>query len=281
MTAQTTSLFDHFDISGRDLVTATLPGPQHATGVTQRSLDDLGTPLHKVTFCVLDLETTGGNRSTDMITEIGAVKMRGGEPLGTFQTMVNPGIRIPAEITVLTGISQSMVMRAPRIDDVLPTFLEFLGDAVIVGHNVSFDLAFLNAAMQMTGRQRLSHHGVDTLRLAKRLIRDEVPNLRLATLARYVGAATQPTHRALDDALATNDVLHRLLERAGTMGVLGLDDLMALPKLEAHPQAHKLALTNELPRTPGVYLFRDRDNRGALCRKGNESPNSRQVLLLW
>ncbi len=261
MTAQTSPLFDHFDISGRELVTATLPAVPSADAGRQRSLDDLGTPLHEVTFCVLDLETTGGNRSTDMITEIGAVKTRGGESLGTFQTMVNPGISIPAAITVLTGISQSMVLRAPRIGDVLPTFLEFLGDAVIVGHNVSFDLAFLNAALEMTGRNRLSHHVVDTLRLARRLIRDEVPNLKLATLARYVGASTQPTHRALDDALATNEVLHRLLERAGTMGVLGLDDLMALPKIDSHPQAHKLALTNGLPRVPGVYLFRDRDDR--------------------
>ena len=69
----------------------------------QRSFDDLGTPLHDVTFCIIDLETTGGNRNDDMITEIGAVKVRGGEFLGTFQTLVNPGRAIPPQITVLTG----------------------------------------------------------------------------------------------------------------------------------------------------------------------------------
>jgi len=262
MVTKAASLFDSAEVSGRQLVAADINDCLPVAGpVHQRSLDDLGTPLHEVTFCVLDLETTGGNRTSDMITEIGAIKVRGGKCMGTFQTMVNPGIRIPTEITVLTGISQSMVVRAPRIAEVLPTFLEFLRDATIVGHNVSFDLAFLNSAMTMTGRQRLDHHVVDTLALARRLIRDEIPNLRLATLARHLRAANLPSHRALDDALATNDVLHALLERAATMGVLGLDDLIALPKIDAHPQAHKLALTNELPRRPGVYLFHDREDR--------------------
>jgi len=262
MGIQAASLFDYTEVSGRPLVASDINDPSRTAGpVHQRSLDDLGTPLHEVTFCVLDLETTGGNRTSDMITEIGAIKVRGGQCLGTFQTMVNPGIRIPTEITVLTGISQSMVMRAPRIAEVLPTFLEFLGDATVVGHNVSFDLAFLNAAMTMTGRDRLDHHVVDTLGLARRLVRDEVPNMRLATLAKYLQAPNTPSHRALDDALATNDVFHSLLERAANMGVLGLDDLIALPKIDAHPQARKLALTNGLPRRPGVYLFHDRDDR--------------------
>ena len=83
---------------------------------TQRSFADLGTPLHDVTFCVIDLETTGGSADTCGITEIGAVKLRGGECLGTFQTLVNPGAAIPPTITMLTGITQSMVLPAPRIE---------------------------------------------------------------------------------------------------------------------------------------------------------------------
>ena len=82
----------------------------------QRSFDELGQPLSDVTFCVVDLETTGGNRTDDMITEIGAIKVRGGEVLGTFQTLVNPGRAIPARITVLTGLSDSLVATAPRIE---------------------------------------------------------------------------------------------------------------------------------------------------------------------
>ena len=235
------------------------PGP--AQELRQRSLDELGTPLHQVTFCVLDFETTGGHRTNDTITEVGVVKVRGGEQLGTFQTMVNPGRAIPPEITVLTGITQAMVMRAPRIETVLPSLLEFLGDAVIVGHNVGFDMAFLNAALERSGRPRLTNRPIDTLALARRLIRDEVPNCRLGTLATRLRLPNQPSHRALDDALATADLLHLLLERAGTLGVLGLDDLHQLPKIDQHPQAHKLRLTQSLPREPGVYSFLDRNRR--------------------
>ena len=85
----------------------------------QRSFDELGTPLSDVTFCVIDLETTGGNRNDDMITEVGAVKVRGGECLGTFQTLVNPGTAIPPQITVLTGLTDALVAPAPRIEAVL------------------------------------------------------------------------------------------------------------------------------------------------------------------
>jgi DNA polymerase-3 subunit epsilon len=223
----------------------------------QRSFDDMGTPLCDVTFVVVDLETTGGSPATCAITEVGAIKLKGGECLGTFQTLVNPGCAIPPEITYLTGITQAMVIPAPRIDEVLPALLEFMGDAVLVGHNVRFDVSFLNAAAQARGRDRLHHTIVDTCALARRLIRDEVPNCKLGTLARHFRTARQPTHRALDDAVATGEVLHCLLERAGTMGVLALDDLVALPKVQGHPQVAKLKLAADLPRKPGVYIFRD------------------------
>ena len=222
----------------------------------QRSFDDLGTPLADVTFCVLDIETTGGDRKSDLITEIGMIKVRGGECLGTLQTLVNPGRAIPPMITVLTGITESMVVRAPAIDAVLPSMIEFIADAVVVGHNVGFDLAFINAALSRRGDPEVTNAIVDTLPLARRLIRDEVPDCRLGTLASRFRLDHRPSHRALDDALATADLLHFLLERAAGLGVLGLDDLIALPRIGAHPQVAKLRLTTSLPRTPGVYLFR-------------------------
>jgi DNA polymerase III subunit epsilon len=235
--------------------------PEHLFGYTrgmeQRSFDDLGQPLHDVTFCVIDLETTGGSPSDCGITEIGAVKLRGGECVGTLQTLVNPGMAVPPEITVLTGITQSMVLPAPRIEAVLPTVLEFIGDSVIVGHNVRFDIGFLNAALDRARRPALANRRVDTVALARRLLRDEVPNCRLGTLAERLRLPHRPSHRALDDALATGDLLHVLLERVGRLGVTGLDDLLALPKLAGHPQVQKLALTDHLPRRGGVYLFRD------------------------
>ncbi|HEU5111687.1 MAG TPA: DEDD exonuclease domain-containing protein [Acidimicrobiia bacterium] len=224
----------------------------------QPSFDDLSTPLFDVTFCVLDLETTGGSPRDCAITEIGAVKYRGGDLLGTFQTLVDPGLPIPPLITILTGITEAMVVEAPDIATALPTFLEFIGDAVIVGHNIRFDISFLNAAAALHGYPPLGNDTVDTAGLGRRLVRDEVRNLRLQTLAAHFRSPVTPIHRALDDARATAHVLHGLLERAGSLGVTNLDDLLQLPRARGSAYYSKIALTEALPRQPGVYLFRDR-----------------------
>jgi DNA polymerase III subunit epsilon len=218
-------------------------------------LDERGTPLRDATFCVLDLETTGGNRNDDSITEIGVVKVQGGECIGTFHSLVNPGRAIPPQITVLTGLTDAVVANAPRIETVLGTLVDFLGDAVFVAHNASFDLGFLRAALRRDDRADYRPAVVDTAALARRLLRDEVPNCRLGTLAERLRLDHKPNHRALDDALATTDLLHHLIERATGMGVLGVDDLLHLAKLAGHPQAAKLTMTAKLPRTAGVYLF--------------------------
>jgi DNA polymerase III subunit epsilon len=229
----------------------------------QHSLDDLGTPLVDVEFAVLDLETTGGSPATDQITEVGVVKVRGGEVTGTFHTLVNPGMPIPPMITALTGISNAMLVDEEPIEVVLPCLMEFLGDAVLVAHNASFDTRFLQAALQAHAYPRLESSIVCTARLARVLLpRDEVPNVKLATLARYLRAGTQPCHRAFTDAKATVDVLHALLERAAGFGVLALNDLLTFPKIRTQ-QRHsyrKTRLADDLPRAPGVYLFRGRNN---------------------
>ncbi|MCY7300874.1 MAG: hypothetical protein LH616_16910, partial [Ilumatobacteraceae bacterium] len=241
----------------------------------QRSLDDLGTPLADVTFCVLDIETTGSDRGGDMITEIGVVKVRRGECLGTMATLINPGRAIAPSVTVLTGITHSMVAKAPRVETVLPTLQEFIGDSVIVGHNVSFDMGFINAALLRSDRRALSNTVIDTLPLDRRLVRDEVPDCKLGTLASRFRLDHRPSHRALDDALATTDLLHLLLERAAGLGVLGLDDLVMLPKMGGHPQAGKLKLTHHLPRSPGVYRIHGANDEMRLLGKAT---NQRQPL---
>ena len=223
----------------------------------QRSFDDLGTPLSQVTFVVLDVETTGGSPASASLTEVAAARYRGGELLATYQTFVRPDERIPPYITALTGISDAMVADAPRIGEMLPSFLEFLGGGVVVGHNVRFDLSFLNHALESTGRDRLANATVDTLALARRLVRDMVPNCKLGTLAATLRLPHQPSHRALTDVLATGDLLHALLERAGTFGIVGLEELLDLPRMVGHPQSAKLKLTVRLPHRPGVYWFTD------------------------
>jgi DNA polymerase-3 subunit epsilon len=224
----------------------------------QPSFDDLSTPLYDVTFCVLDLETTGGSPRDCAITEIGAVKYRGGVESGVFQTLVDPGLPIPPFITVLTGITEAMMVSAPTIETALPSFLEFIGESVIVGHNVRFDLSFLSASIERLGYRPLDNPTVDTASLARRLIRNEVRNLRLHTLASHFRSPVTPVHRALEDARATAHVFHSMLERVGTMGVTNLDDLLALPRARGSAHYSKIALTEHLPRSPGVYVFLDR-----------------------
>lgn len=225
----------------------------------QRSFDDLGAPLAEVPFCVLDIETTGGPADSLGITEIAAQRYVGGVLQGELNTLVNPGMPIPPFITALTGITHAMVIRAPDLAEVMPSFLEFLGDAVIVGHNVRYDLSFLNAAAEHHGYGRLPNRSVDTLALARRLVGRDTRNLKLETLAAHFRAPVMPTHRALDDVKATAHILWELLGQAGTIGVTHLDDLVRLPTARGRPNYGKIHLTESLPRRPGVYLFRDRD----------------------
>jgi DNA polymerase III subunit epsilon len=235
-----------------------LPDAQHALQrYAQVTIDELGTPLADVTFVVVDLETTGGSPKDSAITEIGAVKIRGGVVLGEFQTLVDPGREIPPYISVLTGITSMMVAAAPRIGAVLPGFLEFARGAVLVAHNAPFDLGFLKAACAENGMAWPATASVDTAVLARRLLtRDEVPNCKLATLAPYFSAATSPTHRALDDAKATVDVLHGLFERLGPLGITSLEELTGLTRQVDPERLRKRHLADDVPRGPGVYLFR-------------------------
>jgi len=186
--------------------------------------------LAETTFVVLDLETSGAAPSTGAgITEIGALKVRGGEIIGEFQSFVNPGHSLPGFITSLTGITDSMLLDAPKIEEILPTFFQFLGshhETVLVAHNAPFDIGFLKAASIRTDLLWPDYKIVDTVRIARSALgRDEVPDCKLATLADFFGASIEPNHRALDDARATVDVLHGIFERLGTFGVSTLGDL--------------------------------------------------------
>ncbi|GMA19412.1 DNA polymerase III subunit epsilon [Arsenicicoccus piscis] len=238
-----------------------LAQPAQRTAV-QASFEDLGPTLAEVTFVVVDLETTGGSPSDCDITEIGAVKVRGGEVLGEFQTLVRPTTPIPAFITVLTGITNQMVVDAPRIAAALPAFLEFARGSVLVAHNARFDVGFLKAAAAGLGIAWPGFAVVDTVHLARQLVtRDESPNHKLASLARVFGATTQPDHRALHDARATVDVLHGLLARVGNLGVHTLDELTAYTSRVTTTQRRKRHLADGLPAGPGVYLFKDGQGR--------------------
>lgn len=196
------------------------------------------TPLFDVTFVVLDVETTGAAPGAAALTEIGAAAYRGGELLGTFDTLVDPGYPVPPFISDLTGITDDMLFGAPVAPAVLPAFVDFVGAAVLVGHNVAFDLAFLDAALGACRLPALANPALDTLALARRMVRDLVPDCALATLAAALRLEHQPRHRALADALATADLLHRLIEQAAGFGAERLGQLLALPdRLAPLPRA--------------------------------------------
>ncbi|MEV0250618.1 DEDD exonuclease domain-containing protein [Nocardia sp. NPDC050712] len=223
----------------------------------QLAFDELDTPLYETTFVIVDLETTGTSPDGDAITEIGAVRVRGGEVLGEFATLVNPGREIPPQVVHITGITHAMVYDAPRIEQVLPGFLEFARGAVLVAHNARFDTAFLKAAAVRCETPWPNPPVLCTVKLARRVLtRDEAPSVRLGVLAQVLGASTRPTHRALDDARATVDVLHALIGRVGNQGVHSLTELLDyLPDVSTGQRAKRVFAT-DLPASPGVYLFR-------------------------
>jgi DNA polymerase III subunit epsilon len=238
-----------------------------APAAEQLSLPDLDgaaeIPLRETTFVVVDLETTGGRMKAgagtvaDAITEIGAVKVRGGVVLGEFATLVDPQRSIPPQIVQLTGITTAMVCDAPAIGAVLPMFFEFARGAVLVAHNARFDVGFLRAAADRCGIGWRRPQVLCTVQLARRVLsREEAPSVRLAALARLFAVASEPTHRALDDARATVDVLHALIERVGNQGVHTYADLRSYLPDVTPAQRRKRVLAEGLPHRPGVYLFR-------------------------
>ena len=204
-------------------------------------LDLATTALSDTTFVIVDLETTGASpKKGAAITEIGAVKVKSGEHLGNFESFVNPLSPIPEYITQMTGITDLMLAKAPVIDEILPAFLEFAGqhnEVIIVAHNAPFDLSFLKSAAKELDITWPKYKTLDTVTIARQVLtKEEVPNCKLQTLAAYFGTKAQPNHRALDDALATTEILHALLERLGSFDVNTVESLMEFAKTAAHVQ---------------------------------------------
>jgi DNA polymerase III epsilon subunit family exonuclease len=184
--------------------------------------------LARTDFVIVDVETTGWLPEDAGITEIGAVRVARGRPSAEFSALVNPGRAIPADIVALTGITDAMVSQAPPVGAVLPGFLAFASGCVLTAHNAPFDIGFLTAACGHCQLDWPDFTVLDTASLARSVLgEDEVPDCKLATLASFFGAQTQPCHRALADARATADVLAGLLARLADRGVRTLAELSA------------------------------------------------------
>lgn len=226
------------------------------------------------TFVVVDLETTGLSAHKDRIIEIGAVKIHGGEEISRFSTFVDPGRLIPPLITNITGISDDDVDGAPEEAQAVKDFLEFARGSVLVAHNARFDIGFLQAASMRAHITWPQPTHLCTLVLARTMLdRSAVGSFKLSSLARHFHATTTPTHRALDDALATVTVFHGLLEELGSHDIIHVGDIPTRPgrgaagasvsqsatpdvtSISPSPNRYRHLIEN-VPSTPGVYIFR-------------------------
>lgn len=175
-------------------------------------------PSHKKTYqqvknfnnyIVLDTETTGLDRDLDRIVQIAIAIVDNGEISEEFETLINPGFHIPEAATAINHITDSDVKDAPKIEDVIPKILDMIGDRIVVGHNISFDLAFLSYAIEKSGRSCTIAYA-DTLSTAKQAV--NLPNYKLETIAKYFGVLDEQSHQALDDVRATNAILRKSID---------------------------------------------------------------------
>lgn len=157
-------------------------------------------------YTVVDIETTGFDPMFDEIIEVAGIKYRGRNEVGRFQSLVKPDDGIPDYITALTGITNEMVADAPGIEDVLPRFLEFIGEDIVVGHNVHFDVNFLYDYAEDFELKPFSNYLVDTLRLSRRLY-PKLQSHKLSALAAHFGVEPDGEHRALADCVTTQKCL--------------------------------------------------------------------------
>jgi DNA polymerase III epsilon subunit family exonuclease len=214
--------------------------------------------LEEAEFVVFDLETTGLSAASSQICEVGAVRVRGLELVDSFQSLVNPGVALPDPVARLTGLRERELRSAPPAATVLPDFLAFAADTLLVAHNARFDQSFLERQLLALHGRRLSEPPLCTAALARRLLEGRLRRVGLASLANFFGVATTPCHRALPDAEATAQVLVHLIGLAQERGARRVSELRALAAPRRRRVYDKRALARGAPTRPGVYLFRDR-----------------------
>ena len=245
--------------------------------------------LDEVDFVVIDTETTGLRPGHDRVIEIAGIRLRGGEVIDTFQTLVDPKRRLPPFIVQFTGITQEMVNKAPTAEQILPDFLRFSAGATLVGHNVGFDIGFLSYEAQLLG-QVFPIDGIDTILLARRFLTG-LRRFKLDVVAEHLKIPAANRHRAMGDSKVTAAVFLKLLERARQQGILTLGHLQRrlqlpvtwsgditdasltkqvehfridgkLSAASAMPRPNGSLLLNpawkrDFPSKPGVYLMKD------------------------
>ncbi len=217
------------------------------------------------TFVVTDVETTGTSADDNRILEIGAVKVQDGDVVDRFQQLVNPQCSVPGRITEITGITTGMVFEAPSIEAVLPEYVEFLGENILVAHNLSFDESFLNAELKRIDRTTLSNEALCTVRLARRLL-PGLDSKGLSRLTQFYDIDVDGRHRALGDAEATSIVLRRFLSQLAfeheidtVEGLLRFQhqSYQSVRSVPGHIEEIRTEVLPDAPEAPGVYVLKN------------------------
>ncbi len=200
-------------------------------GVEAYLIDDLGNVVTMSrgqnlddAFVVFDIETTGLSKETEMITEIGAVKLQNGKIIDRFSTFVNPQKPISEEITKLTGITNEMVADAPKIQEVLPNFLEFARDTILVAHNASFDTGFIRVAAERYCNLEVDNTVLDTLELARTLL-PQLSKHKLNIICEHLNISLVGHHRAVNDAEATAEMFLKFTDMLVEKKIFTLDEI--------------------------------------------------------
>ena len=203
-------------------------------GVEAYLIDDLGNVVMcpkgqnlDETFVVFDIETTGLSKENDKITEIGAVKIENGKIIDRFSTFVNPQRTLSEEIVKLTNITDEMLKDAPLIDIVLPQFLEFCGDSVLVAHNAGFDVGFIRNNAQVLHMPSVDNTVLDTVELSRTLL-PELKKHKLNIVAEHLGVSLEGHHRAVHDAEATAKIFIKLIDMLAEKGITNIDEINVL-----------------------------------------------------
>ncbi len=218
------------------------------------------TPIEDAAFVVFDLETTGLSAARDRICEIGAVRVESLELRETFETLVRPGVALPPTISRLTGLRDAELRAAPRPELAIRRFLAFTGDAALAAHNARFDVGFLDRSVERLTGRRVAAPVVDTVWLARRLLHRRSERFSLRQLSHFFGTSCEPCHRALPDAIATAEILVALLGLAQERGARTLAEVVELAAPRARRLHARRSLVAGAPSTPGVYLFRGRND---------------------
>jgi DNA polymerase III epsilon subunit family exonuclease len=215
-------------------------------------------------FIVFDIESTGGNPERNGITEIFAVRYRNGEALDTFGSLVNPGIPIPPIVRRMTGIDNKMVRNAPRIDAVMPDFIKFIGDAVLVSHNTIGDMKFIRYFAKETTGHDVQNFFLCTHLLVERLAH-EAPDKSLKGLADYFDLPRGALHRAEADSWLTLELFKVLL---GKLRGRGVERILEAVRLQGDLEsAMRLGWgvprqdVDDVPGGPGVFYLHDHDGK--------------------